>query len=141
MAIYNKFQGFVEDLNLGVHDFAASGDTLKIYLSNTAPNAATHLIKADLPEITPGNGYVAGGEDIQNDLSRTSGTAAVTGQDVTWTASGGSIGPFRYVVLYNETASQKPEPLIAWWDYGTSITLQNGETFLVDFGSTVFTLS
>lgn len=133
MASFNKFQGFVEDLATGVHNFDAAGDTLKIYLTNITPDAGADRVKADLAEISAGNGYTAGGEDVQNDVSYSSGTATVTGVDVTWVASGGSIGPFRYVVLYNDTTSAKTDPLIGWWDYGTSITLQDGESFFTDF--------
>jgi hypothetical protein len=92
-------------------------------------------------EITAGNGYPAGGTDIQNALSETGGTATVTGVDVVWTASGGSVGPFRYVPLYNDTQTTPNKPLVAWWDYGSAVTLNNGETFTVDFGSSVFTLA
>lgn len=139
MAAYNKFHCFVEDLSKGVHNLASGGHTLKLYLTNSTPDASSHKKKADLSEISAGNGYTAGGEDIQNDISATSGTVSLTGVDITWTASGGSIGPFRYVVLYNDSATD--DPLIAWWDYGTSITLQNGETFLADFGASVFTVA
>ena len=131
MATYNKFYSFVEALAEGVHDFQT--DTLKVYLSNTAPNAATMTVKADLAEISAGNGYTAGGNTAtQSSSAQTAGVyKLVLADPAIWTASGGSIGPFRYAVLYNDTASG--DPLIAWWDYGTSITLGAGDTFAVDF--------
>ena len=51
------------------------------------------------------------------------------GTQPSWTASGGSIGPFEYAVLYNSTSATLP--LIGWWDYGTAITLTVGNTFTV----------
>jgi hypothetical protein len=141
MAAYNKFQDFVEQLLLGKHDFSASGHVFKVYLSNDAPSASTDAVKADVVEISSGNGYTAGGTDIQNALSETSGTATVTGVDVVWTASGGTVGPFRYVPLYNDTQISPVDPLVSWWDYGSAVTLNSGESFTVDFGSSVFTLA
>lgn len=141
MASYNKIQDFVEQLCKGVHQLHAAGHTLKVMLTNSAP-VATNTVKADLTDISAGNGYSAGGTDTQNDLSETTGTATVSAVDVVFTASGGTIGPFRYVALYNDTPTSPADPLIAWWDYGSSITLADTETFTVDFGSnTLFTLT
>lgn len=141
MASYNKIQDFVEQLCKGVHQLHAAGHTLKVMLVNSAP-VATNTVKADLTDISAGNGYTAGGTDTQNDLSETTGTATVSAVDVVFTASGGTIGPFRYVALYNDTPTSPADPLIAWWDYGSSITLNDTETFTVDFGSnTLFTLT
>lgn len=137
MASYNKFEVFVEDLLSGVHNFAAAGDAFEAYLSNAAPSASADAVKADLAEISTGNGYT-GAVDIQNDVTRTGGTASVTAVDITITASG-AVGPFRYVAVFNETATD--DPLVCWWDYGSSISLANGETFTIDFGSSVFTLT
>lgn len=138
MASYNKFQDFVEQLCKGVHQLHAAGHTLKCYLSNDTPSASADAVKADLAEISAGNGYTAGGHDTQNDLSESSGTASCTGVDIVITASG-AVGPFRYVVLYNDTAAS--DNLIGWWDYGSSIALANGETFTIDFGSSMFTVA
>jgi hypothetical protein len=124
-----------------VHDLVGTNDTLKVALTNTAPNAATHAVLADITQISAGNGYTSGGADTQNDGSESSGTLTVTGTDVVWTASGGTIGAFRYVVLYNDTPTSPADPLIGWWDYGSSITLQDGETFTVDFGASLFTIA
>jgi hypothetical protein len=142
LAAFNKFQNFVEDLSKKIHDFQAAGDVLKVYLSNTTPNAATMVIKADLAEITAQNGYPAGGVDVQNTLSETGGTATIAGTDITITAtSAGSFGPFRYVVLYNDTPTSPADPLIGWWDYGSSISITDPDSFIVDFGTSVFTIA
>ncbi len=141
MASFNKFQDFVEQLGKGVHQLQAAGHTLKVYLTNAAPDAAADAVKADLAEISAGNGYTAGGEDAQNDYTESGGTGTCTGVDIVWTASGGTIGPFRYAVLYNDTPTSPADPLIGWWDYGSAITLQDGDTFTVDFGASMFTVA
>ena len=140
MATFNKFDQFIEDVFTGVHNLIGTTDTVNIYLSNTAPNAATHAVKADLAEISTGNGYT-GPQDTQNSGSQTSGTVTVTGVDVVITASGGTVGPFQYVVLYNDTPTTPADPLIGWWDYGAAVTLNSGESFTTDFGASMFTAS
>lgn len=137
-APFVKFEVFSENLSEKVHNLDT--DTVRIYLSNTAPNVATHQVKADVAEIATGNGY-AGAVDTQNATSRAGGTTSVTGVDVVVTASGGTIGPFRYVILYNDTPTSPADPLIGYWDYGSSITLNDLETFTTDFGSSMFTVA
>ena len=139
MASYNKFQDFVEQLGKGVHQLHAAGHMLMLYLTNTAPNAATMAAKADLTGITEQNGYAAA--DAQNDFTETGGVGTLTCVDKVWTASGGSFGPFRYVVLYNDTPTSPADPLIAWWDYGSAITVLTGETFTIDFSTSVLTIT
>jgi len=143
MAAYNKFQDFVEKVLTALHDFTAAGHVMKVYLSNATPSASADLVKADLAELGAGNGYTAGGEDAQNTLAESAGTATVTGTKIVWTAAGGTIGPFQYAVLYNDTSAS--DNLVAWWDYGSALTLQIGETFSVKFNGsdttgTIFTL-
>ena len=133
MATYNKFNVFVEDQFEGVHDWDLH--TFKVMLTNTAP-VATNSVRADLTEISAGTGYTAGGTATTITTSRSTGTFKAAGSDVVFTASGGSIGPFRYAVLYNDTPTSPADPLVAWWDYGSSITLASGETFTVDFDAT-----
>jgi hypothetical protein len=129
VAVFQKFNSFVEALGRKVHNLNA--DSLKVMLCNTAPVAA-NAVKTDLTEIAAGNGYAAGGTvSAGNGYSQTSGTAKLTSGDVVFTAAGGTIGPFRYAVLYNDTATNKE--LVGFWDYGSAITLQIGETFTVDF--------
>lgn len=131
MASYNKFNQYVEDLVKKVHNHNA--DTFKVCLTNTAPTAA-NAVFADITEITAGNGYTAGGNSCTiSSCAQTSGTLKWVLADTTFTASGGTVGPFRYAVLYNSTPTIPLKPLIAWWDYGSSITLNSGESFTVDF--------
>ena len=139
MAAAVKFQKFVRDLGLGVHNLDTGA--LKVYLTNAAPNAATHTVKADLADISADNGYVAGGADITGVYAESGGTGTLTATDVTFTASGGTVGPFRYAILYNDTPTSPADPLIQYWDYGSAITLADGETFTVDFGASVLTLT
>ncbi len=133
MATYNKFNVFLEDQFEGVHDWDAH--TFKVMLTNVAP-VATNSVKADLTDISAGNGYTAGGTATTITTSRSSGTFKSSGTDVVFTASGGTIGPFRYAVLYNDTPTSPADPLVAWWDYGSAVTLNSGETFTVDFDAT-----
>lgn len=132
MATFNKFNAFVEDVAEKVHNLGA--DTLKVMLTNVAP-VATNAVKADITDITAANGYSAGGaQAVQTSSAQSSGTYKLVCSDVVFTASGGSIGPFRYAVLYNSTPAAGN--LIGWWDYGTNLTLTDGNTFTVDFSAT-----
>lgn len=117
----------------GVHDFDAH--TFKVALTNSAP-VNTNTVLANITQISNGNGYTTGGTATSMSTSTSSGTAKVTGTDVVFTASGGSVGPFRYAVLYNDTPTSPADPLMAWWDYGSSVTLADTETFTVDFDAT-----
>jgi hypothetical protein len=124
---YNKFNCFAQDVTDKLHNF--NSDTFNICLTNTAP-VATNTVYSNISDLSTANGYTAGGTAIGSTAnSQSSGTDSFTGDNVVFTASGGSIGPFRYAVLYNATASGKN--LIAWWDYGSSITLSSGETMTV----------
>lgn len=137
MATFNKFNSFVEAVAEKVHNLGS--DTLKVLLTNTAP-VAGNAVKADLTEIGAGNGYTAGGAAVvQSSSAQTGGTYKLVLADVVFTASGGSIGPFRYAVLWNDTAAS--DELIGWWDYGSAITLAAGETFTVDFDATTGVLT
>lgn len=140
MAAFNKFNQYAEDLAKGVHQLHAAGHTLKVYLSNATPDAALDLVKTDLAEITNENGYTAP-VDIQNDMTESGGTATVTAVDVVITASGGTIGPFRYAVIYNDTPTSPADPLIGWYDYASSVTLQAGESLTIDFGASLMTIA
>src|SRR3984957_6166110 len=132
MAAFNKFNAFVNDIATKVHNLHA--DTLKIMLRNTAP-AAGNAIKTDITESAAGNGYGAGGTQatLVSD-GQTAGIYKLVLSQPTYTASGGSFGPFRYAVLYNATAASGN--LIGWWDYGTSLTVTSGNSFQVQTDQT-----
>jgi hypothetical protein len=133
MASFNKFNAFVEHLAEGTMNLAS--DDLAIVLTNTAPDAADSVF-ADLTEIAAGNGYTAGGEAVTVSSSgQTSGTYKLVLADLTVTASGGAIGPFRYFVLVDTTPTSPDKPLVGWWDYGSSITLADGEAITLDFSA------
>jgi hypothetical protein len=135
MASANKFNSFVQ--SIGRKEQNLNSDTLNTMLTNTAPTAS-NVVNGDLTEISAGNGYSAGGTASgTNSYSQSSGTAKLLAADVVFTASGGSIGPFRYATIYNVTAgSASNRPLILYWDYGSSITLADTETFTVDYDGT-----
>lgn len=126
-ATFNKFNAFVADVGLKVHNLNA--DALKIMLTATAP-VATNALKADITEIAAGNGYTAGGAAVGGvAYSQVGGIAKLIGNAVTFLAAGGAITTFRYAVLYNSTPAGGN--LIAWWDYGATVSLGDGESFKI----------
>lgn len=132
MAAFNKFNSFVENLAEKVHNLQS--DTLKVVLSNSAP-VATNTVLANITQIANSNGYTTGGSAAtQVSSAQTSGVYKLILNDVTFTATGGDIGPFRYVVLYNHTASN--DELIGYFDYTTPLTITSGNSFTVDFDGT-----
>ncbi len=135
MANFNKFYGFVEALAEMKHNLGA--DTIKVALCNAA-NAptASKAVLADLTTVSTTN--LSPLTPTRVSSSQTNGTYSLVLQDLTMTASD-SVGPFRYVVLYNDTATD--DDLICWYDYGSDVTLNAGETFTLDFGATVLTLA
>ncbi len=145
MASLVKYNQFAEDLAQKVHDLfgtAGSGaDTLKVMLSNAAPNVSTHAVRADVTELSTANGYTSGGSSIANVGTRSGATVTVAATDVVFTASGGTIGPFRYAIIYNDTPTSPADPLIGYYDYTSSITLADAETFTVDFTTSLLTLA
>lgn len=134
MATPVRFYSYKKDLAEKKLDL--SNDVFKVALTNTLPDAATDAVFADIAEIAAGNGYTAGG------TAANTASAALVGadyvvvlDDVVFTASGGSIGPFRYAVLYDDTPTSPADPLVAYADYGSAITLLAGEQFTVDFNA------
>jgi len=128
MAVFNKFNSFVEDLSEKVHNLGA--DDIKVYLTNTLP-LATNTVYNVPADLTTGGGYTAGGNSCTiTSSAQTSGTYKLVLVDSVFTATTG-FGPFQYAVLYNNTAVSKQ--LIGWYNYGSSISLGALETFTVDF--------
>lgn len=140
MATFNKLNGFVEHLAEKVHNLGS--DQLVIALTNTAPGsestpptgATGSNILANITQISYTN---CSTRNITTSASaQSSGTYKLTLTDLVLTASGGTVGPFRYVYLYNDTPTSPADPLIGYYDYGSSITLADTETFTIDFDGT-----
>ena len=134
MATYTKFQCFVEDLAHGVHDLET--DAITVALSNTAPSASADAVLGDITTVSTANL-----DDVTptvSSSSQTSGTYKLVVADLTMTASG-AVGPFRYVIIYNDTAAN--DPLICFFDYGSEVTLAKDDTFKLDFGTELFSLA
>lgn len=117
---------------------------MKVALTLTAP-VVTNTILANLTQIANGNGYTTGGEDSQNTLAEASGTATVSGTKIVWTSAGAGMAALRYAALYNDTQTSPADALVAFWDYGSTLTLLVGETLSLKFNGsdtsgTIFTL-
>ena len=137
MATFVLFDEFGNDIGKAVHNFSSHQLRLALVASANAPNQTTGAVLADLTQISGGTGYTTGGVDLTGEswaeTSAGSGVWKLSTDDYTFTASGGGMGPFRYVVLFNQTATN--QPLIGYLDYGQDITVQSGNTFLVDVGT------
>lgn len=135
MATYTKFQCFVEDLAEKKHNLAS--DTLKVAFSNAAnaPSASADVKLADITTIDTTN--LDSVTLTVSSSSQTADTYKLVLADLTMTASG-AVGPFRYVILYNDTAAN--DELICFFDYGSEVTLASGDTFKLDFGTELFSL-
>lgn len=135
MATFTKFNAFVEALAEKKHDLANDQLVVALCAAGSAP-VATNSVLADLTQISYTN--LSSRNITTTSSSQTSGTYSLVLQDLTLTASG-SVATFRYVVIYNDTATN--DDLIAFYDYGSNVTMANTETFLIDFGANLFTLT
>ena len=133
---FTKFETFVDALCEGKHDLL--NDTLKLALSNTAPTPSSDvgfLQGSSHPAPAAANGYTNFGNNLTvTASSQSGGVYRLFIANTSFTASGGDLGPFRYAILYNNTAPS--DELIGFWDYGASITLSDGETYPANFDQT-----
>jgi hypothetical protein len=144
MATFEKFYCFTTDLGLEKHSLHT--DALFVYLTNAQPVVGNTVYNTPA-DIATKNGYTQRGQDVLNTWADAgSGVATLSiGSDVVWTGStvtdGTGFGPFRWAVLFNETAPA--DELIGWWTYpgGVSITVLDTETFTFDMTSTLFTVT
>lgn len=138
MATYNKFQQTVEDMAEGVYKCSTDQFTVALCAAANAP-VATNSVLADLTQISYTN---CSSRNLTTASSgQTTGTFTHLFADLVLTASGGTVGPFRYVVIYDNTPTSPADPLLCWYDYGSDITLASGETLTIDFTTSSFTLA
>lgn len=140
MATFNKYQQFVENLGKGVHNFTSDSTcTVMVALSNTAGDAdATKATLSQITEVSYTN--LSSREVTGITWEHTTGTAHMTATDLVLTASG-AVATFRYVILYDDVPTSPADPLIGWYDYGTTVTLASGETFTIDFNTDILTVA
>lgn len=135
---FTFFHDFGEQLGKAVHNF--SSHTFRAALTNSAPTASSNTVLADITQISAGGGYTAGaGGGYQLDSvvwAQSSNVSKLTIADEAITASGASVGPFRYVVIYNDSAISPADALIGFLDYGSPLTLADGELLTLDFDAT-----
>lgn len=135
MPTLTKYYCLCEDLAEKVHNLAS--ENLRLALTNAAPNVSTHTLLANVTEIS--YTFLASNPTSRNvtiaSSSQTGGTYTLVGTDQTLTASGGAVGPFQYIVLFNEATVTKVDPLIGYWDYGSALTLNDGESLTIDYGA------
>tara|TARA_R110000803_G_scaffold198747_1_gene262599 strand:+ start:261 stop:698 length:438 start_codon:yes stop_codon:yes gene_type:complete len=137
MATFNKVNDFVQN---AVHNMDLESDQIVIALSNTAPSSEGSNPASD------GNGVLANVTQVAyTNLSsrnittttstQTGGTYKLVLSDITLTSSGGATGPFRYVYIFDDTSAAPADPLIGYYDYGSSLTLNDGDSLTVDFSA------
>lgn len=134
MATFTKYNTFVDELSKGGHNLQTA--VFKVALTNTAPTAASDTVwnTTVAPAPAAANGYAAGGNTLTtSSASTTSGTFKLVLADSVFTATAGGIGPVRYAIIYNSSATNK---VVGYYDYGSSITLADTETLTVDFDAT-----
>jgi len=144
MAAFTKLNGFVEHLAEGVHNLGSN--QLVVALSNTAPGsegtpptgATTACILANVTQISYTN--LSSRNVTTTSSAQSGGTYTLALQDLVLTASG-SVGPFRYVYLYNDTPTSPADPLIGYIDYGSAVSLTTGGTLTIDFAASTITLA
>jgi len=136
MAVFNKLNGFVEHLSHGVHNL--SSNQLKVALSNTVPSAEStpptastaNCILVNVTEVSYAN--LSSRNITTTSATQSSGTLRLVLADLTLSATG-TVGPFRYVYVFNDTPTSPADPLIGYYDYGSPLTLNNGESLTIDF--------
>ena len=137
MATFNKVNDFVKN---AVHNMDLESDQVVVALSNTAPGSESSDPSAD------GNGILANLTQISytnlssrnvttSSSTQASGTYKLVLADLTLTSSGGSTGPFRYVYIYDDTVTTPADPLLGYYDYGSSLTLNDGDSLTLDFSA------
>lgn len=136
MAALILFNQFFQDVGRGVHNLHTG--SLKVALTNSAPNIATQSVLADITQIAAGNGYSTGGFTLSGvTFSLDSAVAELIASDLVIAASGGTMATWRYPVVYNDTPTSPLDPLIGYLDAGSGISLADGQSRTLDFSATL----
>lgn len=136
MATFNKFNSFVEALAEKTHNLGSDQLVVALCAAANAP-VATNTKLSDLTQISYTN--LSSRNITTSSSAQTSGTYKLILNDLTLSASGGSVATFRYIVIYNDTATN--DELIGWYDYGSDVTLASGQNLIIDFDGTNGALS
>ena len=143
MAVFTLFNSFKRYLADGTIDL--DSHAFKAVLSDVAPNVASNTILANITQIANGNGYTTGGQALTSvtwaETGAGTGIFQFTAADIGWTAVGGSIGPFRWIVIYDDTPTAPADPLVGYWDYGGDLSVPNGNAFKALASSGIFQLA
>lgn len=142
MATFTENDVFSEDMANKIHDL--NSDTFRWVLSNTAPVVGTTFLLSNVTQISTSGGYTqmtdgAGGLTTTLSFSRTGQTTTVSGTQVVLTASG-AVGPFRYLILVNDTPASPLNPVIGWLDHGSAVTMAATDTYTIPAGA-LFTIN
>jgi hypothetical protein len=142
MATFTEPDVLSEDIANKIHDF--NSDTFRWVLSNTAPVLGTTFLLSNITQISTGGGYTqmtdgAGGLTTTVSFSRSGQTTTVSGTQVVLTASG-AVGPFRYLLLVNDTPTSPLNPVVGWLDHGSAVTMAATDTYTIPAGA-LFTIN
>lgn len=137
MATFTEPDILSEDIANKIHDF--NSDTFRWVLSNTAPVLTSTFLLSNITQISTGGGYTqmsdgAGGLSTTLSFSRSGQTTTVSGTQVVLTATG-AVGPFRYLILVNDTPTSPLNPVVGWLDHGSAVTMANTDTYTIPAGA------
>ena len=138
MATYQKFNQTVEDFANGVYNCATDQFAVALTTAANAP-VATNTVLADLTEIAYTN--LSSRNLTTASSGQTGGTFTQLFNDLVLTASGGPVATFRYITIYSDTPTSPADPLLCFYDFGSDLTLADGETLTIDFTTSTFTLA
>ena len=139
MALYNSFDQFVEDVHNGVHNLGTGALKVAVTTAANAPSASLDAVLADVTVVANLETNADSTTITTTSSTETAGLYSLVLADKVITASTGDIGPFQWVIIYNDTPTSPADPLIAYFDYGSEITVLQNETFTLDFGTNLFT--